>query len=83
MFLLGCPGTSFTSGSGDMKTVRCVSGDYEVDSDLVGTLADMDCTRQPVYTTEVVGTCGQDSSSVLIRIGDKHCLFHYIFTLLI
>ena len=61
-----------------MKTVRCVSGDYEVDSDRVASLADMECSRQPVYTTEVVGTCGQDSRAVLIRIGNNDSLLYFV-----
>ena len=54
-FMLGCPGTSFSSDS-DLSLLhgQCSSGDLEI-SGSPGTLEDMGCERQPVYTTQIVG----------------------------
>ena len=67
-FQLGCPGTSFETDSSELKHGKCVSGEFEVDSDQVNTLSDLGCSRQPVYNTEPVGYCGPDGQSQLIRI---------------
>ena len=53
-FILGCPGTAFSDSSA-MKEGRCVSGAFEVEGEDMGELGDLECDRQPVYTTEVVG----------------------------
>jgi len=69
IFLLGCSGTTFDGDSQKSeKTGKCVSGEYELESEQIESLGGQECSRQPVYTTEVIGTCGQDNSAKLIRI---------------
>ena len=53
-FVLGCPGTAFPDSS-VMKEGRCVAGTFEVEGEDMGELGDLECDRQPRYTTEVVG----------------------------
>ena len=53
-FVLGCPGTAFPDSS-VMKEGRCVAGTFEVEGEDMGELGDLQCDRQPRYTTEVVG----------------------------
>ena len=57
-FILGCPGTAF-SDSSVMKEGRCVAGTLEVEGEDMEELGDLECDRQPVYTTEVVGNAHQ------------------------
>ena len=53
-FILGCPGTAFPDSS-VMKEGRCVAGTFEVEGEDLDELGDLECDRQPRYTTEVVG----------------------------
>ena len=53
-FILGCPGTAFPDNS-VMKEGRCVAGTFEVEGEDLDELGDLECDRQPRYTTEVVG----------------------------
>ena len=53
-FVLGCPGTAFPDSS-VMKEGRCVAGTFEVEGEDMEELGDLECDRQPRYTTEVVG----------------------------
>ena len=53
-FVLGCPGTAFPDSS-VKKEGRCVAGTFEVEGEDMEELGDLECDRQPRYTTEVVG----------------------------
>lgn len=57
-FILGCPGTAFPDSS-VMKEGRCVAGTFEVEGEDLEELGDLECDRQPVYTTEVLGNAHQ------------------------
>ena len=53
---------SFTKHSEKNLFLKIVSGEYELESEQIESLGGQECSRQPVYTTEVIGTCGQDNS---------------------